>query len=130
MSQLTDVIYNTVETVSMSIVDGPILSPFSWDRNRAVRRQIVGATAKRQRYDGQLMKWRVDLRYRKVKKDGDFAAVGAGSLGAWSYDEWSRPEIAECLLMVCDRVGIAACELYTFADIVQDARDKTEEQAR
>ena len=123
--QIEDVSRKTTETVSMGIDDGPILTPFSWDRNPNVRRQIVGAVATRQdHHNGDLRKWRVDLRYRKLKKDGGFAAIGAGSLGAWNHEELERPEVAECLLLVCDRVGILAEELHDFADIVQDMRDE------
>ena len=130
MTQLGDLTRRTVETVSVPIDDGPILSPFSWDRNQAVRRQIVAATAKRQTDDGVMRKWRIDLRYRKLKKDGTFAAVGDGSIGAWNHKELERPEVAECLLLVCDRVGIAAVELHDFADIVQEMRDEIQREAQ
>ena len=124
MTRLADLTCKTLETVSMAIEDGPILNPFSWDRNPNVRRQIVGAVASRQTNDGVLRKWHVDLRYRKLKKDGSFAAVGAGSIGAWNREELARPWVAECLRLVCDRVAIAADELYDYGDILQEVRDE------
>ena len=122
MTALGNPTRKTVETVTIPIEDGPILSPFRWDTNPNVRRQIVKAVASRQSDDSVLRKWYVRFQYRKLKKDGSFSVIGDGWLSSWDREELVRPEISDCLRLVCDRVGIASHELHNYEDIVEQVR--------